>query len=256
MSLEDFKQKFAFKPELAYQIGVEREFFIADKNGCLAPRAESVLAKLQNPLPDAGSFCYELSACQIESQSVPCSDEKSLRAAQLKLNAELDRVLTKLQLQKLYLEFAPADMPLDVFPDPKGRYGKMAKKLPDEILLAALRVIASHFHIGMPDHDTALSVYNRAIKHSAELCRMGDNSSGKRLEAYRQVTDQCDPRPYSSWEDFYEYAKQNSFTDNPRDCWSLIRLTIHGTIEFRNFGVTDSLDDIVAWANYCRSICL
>ncbi len=251
-----FTTKFKFRPDLAFHIGVEREFFVANKQGLIVPEAHRVLERITNPLPDAGSFSYELSACQIESQSLPTDSLDAVWSQQVKLEDELDSALAACDLQRLCQEVAPDDMSLAVYSDPAGRYQRIATEMPREVLQAACQVAGTHFHIGMPSAEIALQVYNRVIAHCDELCHIGDNSNGKRMRLYGIVAPGYRPVAHESWNAFEVYAKQHGFYENPRDCWHMIRLTLHGTIEFRNFGVTESVDDIIKWAYRCRELCL
>jgi gamma-glutamyl:cysteine ligase YbdK (ATP-grasp superfamily) len=107
----------------------------------------------------------------------------------------------------------------------------------------------------MPDHDSALRVYNSVVRESRNLAVLGDSSSGKRLEIYKQVAPDCEPSRYDGWEGFYATAIEKGFDLDPRKCWSLIRISKHGTIEFRMFGATRSLDLVQSWAEKCHALC-
>jgi len=258
MSLQEFKDRFRFNADKAGLVGIEREAFLADRTRTIVPQASSVLALWQKGADNGhyieGEFGYELSACQIESHSGPCRTrelEERLDATERRLNW----VLAACGLQLLHTEVGPDDMPLDVFPDPEGRYARITKGMPRHVLLAACQVIGTHVHVGMPDHETALRVYNRVIPHCDELCAVGDGSSGRRLEIYRHVTPDADPKPYESWEEYYRIAQEKGFAEDPRRFWSLIRISVHGTIEFRMFGATASVSKVVDWADYCHTLC-
>jgi len=260
-TFQDFSDEFRFNPELTLCVGTEREIFVANAAGQIVPMAEEVLKVLHNQnwcvrssIDHIQQFGYELSACQIESRTKPC--ELVALGSELKLlQSTLDSTLNSMGLSSLYCEVAPDDMPLDVFPDPCGRYQEISREMTRDVLLAACQVIGTHFHVGMPDHETALRVYNRVIKSCRRLCELGDGSAGKRLEIYSQVARNPEPQAYATWEDFYKFAVANDFVDDPRDCWSLIRLTRYGTIEFRMFGATDSVDTVLEWAKTCYSLC-
>ena len=252
-TVTEFQQLFRFFPEHAFKFGIEREFFLADREGNIVPRAKSVYEALYAEWGDL--FTYELSACQIESRTEIVTAE-SLLSHLADCEGKLDSVLCTLELQKLYMEVAPENMLLEVYPDPSGRYAALKAAMPKDVLLAACRVAGTHIHIGMPDSATALRVYNRVITHCDSLCQLGDSSSGLRLAIYKKVAPTCHPLPYESWEHFYQVARKEGFAENPRNCWTLIRLTKHGTIEFRMFGVTKSLSLIVTWANTCRELCV
>lgn len=265
MTIEKFRSLFSYDQGRAGAVGVEREILITNPAGEVVPMAHKVLTGLERGIyEDAwngpivhlekGAFGYELSACQIETRVGPCALEE-LNGLLQRRDRELSAAFRHYGLRALHSEVGPADMPLDVYPDPSGRYQQITKNMPREILLAACRVIGTHVHIGMPDHDTALRVYNHVIRHLAELCEMGNGSFGERLAIYKQMAPDYEPKPYASWEEYYQTALAKGFAEDPRKCWTLIRISVHGTIEFRMFGATDSLDRIVGWATRCHQLC-
>lgn len=249
MEISEFTKKFNFHEERKMFVGIERECHLVDENGRIVPMAVKVLENIKDE-----HFGYELSACQLESRTDPVRLEY-LKDALVKNESIARSVLDSLSLCCSHKEVAPFDMPLDVYPDPTGRYQQIVKNMPIEILRAACRVIGTHVHIGMPNHETALKVYNRVIHSTDELVTLGDGSNGERLEIYRVMAPDAVPKRYESWESFYSTACTKGFDQDPRKCWTLIRISVHGTIEFRMFGTTDDLDTIVGWANRCWEIC-
>ncbi len=268
-----FLNQFNYNPALAGYVGVERECFITDDNRSVVPKAKAVLTALDKGIQlrpwhphwamqigafvknRNGAFGYELSACQIETRVGPCELgelPQSLESRQ----RDLDATLAHFGLSALHTEVGPEDMPLDVYPDPTGRYQEIVKALPIEVLRAACRVTATHVHVGMPDHETALRVYNHVIGYYGELCELGNGSFGERLAIYRKMATDYYPQPYASWEAYYESALEKGFAEDPRKCWTLIRISKHGTIEFRMFGATPDRNRIVAWAKRCHAICM
>lgn len=246
-----FMAKFAFRPEGAGLIGTEREGFITDPAGNIVPWAPRILEHL----PDRKSFGYELSACQLEDRVGPV-DIQDLLPAFMANERMLARAEKILGFKRLYIDVAPENMPLDIFPDPTGRYQLITANMPLHILSAACRVAGIHFHVGMPDHTTALRVYNGVIKNCERLCQMGDKSGGKRLAIYQMMAPDYMPQPYESWAHFHEIARAKGFEEDPRKCWCYIRISVHGTIEFRMFGSTDDLKEILAWAKECHKLCI
>lgn len=265
--VQEFMNRFRFNPELAFHVGVERECFITDSNGLIVPEAPRALAHIQSqgwetaPSEKGQDFNlndmvgYELSACQIETRTRPCS-LNGIASELSWQDRELTRSLAELGLSTLHDEVAPESMSLDVYPDPTGRYAEIVKTMPREVLLAACRVIGTHVHVGMPDHKMALHVYNQVIRECDALCELGDNSSGERLQIYRVVAPDATPKHYDTWQEFFETAVVMGFTEDPRKCWTLIRMSGHGTIEFRMFGATASIERIVSWTKYCHDLCL
>lgn len=250
-SFEEFLQQFRFDPGRNLMIGIERECHLKNPEGNIMPLAAKVLAYLglQN-----GHFTYELSACQLEWRIGPCFLPE-LKEKLVQDEVFLKEAEKKIGFRRSFDEVAPEDMPLDVYPDPTGRYQSIVKNLPQHVLLAACQIIATHVHIGMPDHQTAFRVHNSVISRLDELCRLGDHSNGKRLEIYKIMAPKHIPPHYNSWKDFYDLSAKNGFAEDPRSCWHLIRMSIHGTIEFRMFGATADLDEIVSWASFCQELC-
>lgn len=253
-SSDFFSEQFAFDSTKTLFVGVERECFLTDHTGKIIPIADVVLKHLTQAKTHIGNWGYELSACQLESRCGPCTLDKIGLGLQT-LELEVTAAERKIGFLRNHTEVAPTTMPLDIYPDPSGRYQEIAKKMSKDILLAACRIIGTHVHIGMPDHESALRVYNEAVKHTNRLCKLGDKSGGKRMEIYKIVAPNHTPVEYASWQDFHIKAVERGFDSDPRKCWTLIRISKHGTIEFRMFGTTRNIREIIDWAENCHSIC-
>ena len=251
-----FMDLFRFDPAKALSVGVEQECFLTDESGTILPFAPRIIAGLPNREDDSllPRYGYELSACQLEYKIGPCH-VGSVRDHLVKLEEELKVWEKSLGFKRLHSEVGPEDIPLDVYPDPSGRYQEIVKTMPRHVLLAACRVIGTHVHVGMPDLETALSVYNRVAPQCERLCAKGNGSFGERLEIYRTVAPECDPPQYVDWTGFYQTARAKGFDKDPRKCWTLIRISKHGTIEFRMFGATSSVERIASWVKLCHDLC-
>lgn len=255
--MQKFMGLFKFDSSKALFVGVEREYFLTDESGRILPLAPRVLKSLEekNVRSNFGlPYGYELSACQLESRVGPCMVDSLLSKLSLQ-EKELLGMETALGFRRSHVEVGTADMPLDVYPDPLGRYQEIVKMMPRDILLAACRVIGTHIHIGMPNYEVTMRVYNHVVKKCDWLCSRGNGSFGERLEIYRVVAPDCDPKSYQDWNDFHRVAIEKGFDKDPRKCWTLIRISKHGTIEFRMFGATSSLERIVGWAKLCHDLC-
>ncbi len=247
----DFFRQFRFGPEHALNIGIEREMFLVGPDGFFVPAAERVLECLS----DRKRFGYELSACQLENRVGPCSVVE-LPELLAENDREIRSVISGLGLGLSFSEVSSPDMPLDIYPDPEGRYPEIAEKLRnDDRLGPACRIIGTHVHIGMPDLKTAIQVHDGVYSEWERLVRLGDHSDGERMRLYGLVAPEYAPKPYGSVDGFYGAAIAEGFAENPRDCWRIIRISRHGTIEFRMFGVTDDLTEVVGWAEECLRLC-
>lgn len=254
MDTNDFIAKFSFLPETTMNVGVEQECFIADCGGAIVPAALELLQSVRTLNCEPELFGYELSACQLETRTQPVL-VSAIRKELIRVNGHRDALLSQNGYRAHFDEVGPEHMPLDVYPDPSGRYQRITQCISKESLLAACRVIGTHVHIGMPDLETALRVYNHVIKHLDVLCERGNGSFGERLAIYKQMAPDYRPQRYDNMEDYYHYALEHGFADDPRRCWTLIRITIHGTIEFRMFGATHSSSRVASWARICHEVC-
>ena len=247
--MNTFTRNLAFNPEKHLFVGVERECFLT-RDRIIVPIAGEIIPQLDNKR----NFGYELSACQLEIRTDPT------RIGEIKSALKYSQQLLSgyenaFGFKALHQEVAPYEIPLDVYPDPTGRYQEITRDMPIKKLRAACRVAGTHVHIGMGSKELAIRAYNAAIKELSKLAKLGDKSQGERLQIYKIMAPDCKPPHYENWEYFEQYAKNHGFNENPRNCWHLIRISIHGTIEFRVFGATPSVDEIDRWARLCHSIC-
>jgi gamma-glutamyl:cysteine ligase YbdK (ATP-grasp superfamily) len=250
---KSFTERFNFNPEKHLFVGIERECFLT-RDGQIVPIAHEVISRLEGRGTFGRLYGYELSACQLEIRTdpVPLEDfPKLIESSDQRLKAVEDTF----KFEALHTEVAPYNMPLDVYPDPSGRYQEITRNMPIEKLRAACRVAGTHVHIGMGSKEQAIKAYNAAIPYLQTLCSMGDKSNGERLEIYRIMAPNFVPPRYTSWECYERYATEHGFIENPRNCWHLTRISVHGTIEFRMFGATPNIQEINEWVRKCYIIC-
>lgn len=248
MTDASFKNRFRFSESNHLKVGLERECFLT-RQGNIMPIAKEVL----RVLPEDGRFGYELSACQLEERVGPF-DKNAIVDHLLENEQIISEAKNRVSFERLFLDVAPETMPLDVYPDPTGRYASISQNLPRHILVAACRVAAVHVHIGMESAETALMVYNEVIENFESLCEI-NSSDSQRLEIYKVMAPDFKPCPYKDWEEFEVVAKEKGFCEDPRQCWNLIRISQCGTIEFRMFDTTDNLNKIQKWIEKCHQLC-
>lgn len=256
---EKFFAQFAFNQSGAGLVGVEREqFIISPGTKSVVPLALQYLQRIRSLKKSLRhskfSFGYELSACQLESKIGPCQLHKIgdwLRRCE----AFLQQIDMFLALSRADIEVAPEEMPLDIYPDPTGRYQVITQNMPRNVLSAACRVAATHIHVGMPNLLTAIETYNKVIDYTDDLMLCGDSSSGRRMSLYSVMANHYRPEPIASADEFFRQAQLFKYDQDPRKCWTLVRISIHGTLEFRMFGATSSIDRIVEWAARCHRLC-
>ena len=276
VAIDEFMGKFQFDPAKSLFVGVERECFLR-RNGKIAPIAPEVLSYLRANNNGRGNcYGYELSACQLEDRTeMPCGIE-GVRGLFQRNEQDITKAEQDLGFSRIFCGTGPEDMPTDHYP--VERYDRIVAQMPREALLAACRVTGVHVHVGMPDHQTALRVYNQVVRFFPMLCQLGCVYFDGRLENYQMVVDQMSgipvkqsqrinlflkhltngvncPPEYKNWRRFYERAVREGFVFDPRRLWDFIRISVHGTVEFRMFDSTNDLNLMVFWASLCQSLC-
>ena len=155
-------------------------------------------------------------------------------------------------LRLINKEVAESLSPLTIYPDP--RYLEIAGRISKEKLDAASRVTGTHIHIGTKNINQAIAINNFLVPYCETFCRMGDRSNGERLRLYKLMADNWKPFIYQDPEHLFQIASDEGFVENPRNCWKLIRISIHGTVELRMFGSSENIDEILGWISFIKSI--
>lgn len=238
--------RIAYNPALRGHVGVEREYVLCDGDHP-SPRSAHFLAAVND-----AAWTYELSACQVEHRTDPDFELAAVRARLASAQARGERLAESLGLRLRALEVAPADMPIDVYPD--ARYLRIAPSLPPEVISAACRVTGVHLHVGCGSAEEALVAHNALVPHLDRLVALGDHSGGERARLYRMMAPNWRPPVYESAAHFDAVAHAQGFASTLRDCWHLIRVSRHGTVELRMFGMTADVDEIVGWIADVRDV--
>ena len=95
---------------------------------------------------------------------------------------------------------------------------------------------------------------NALVYHNRTWHRLGDHSRGERIRLYQTMATNWRPPIYESSDHFDAVAREQGFAENLRNCWHLIRLSRHGTVELRMFGMTENVDENICWIEAVRDI--
>lgn len=250
--LSTFMSRFAFDPSRAWLVGMESECFITDRAGRIVPRAPDVLRELHAG-KYAEYFSHELSACQVEFKTPPVYPEQLEREIK-RLQDHLFDTLRSMGLRASFTPVAPADMPLDIYPSTRSQ--EIAAEMSPAQLLAACRITARHFHVGMPDHESALRIYNRVRRELTWLEEEGDRSAGARLRIYREATPDWNPPSLANWGELYSLALERGFEEEPRRWWAELRISRHGTLELRTSDASNASQNSVNLARTFHALCV
>lgn len=242
-----FFEQFHFQKDMEGYIGIEREFFLADDQGNIAPESPRFLARIHDP-----AWTYELSACQVEHRTQPARDNSEILRNLLKGTNDGKRTAQDMKCLFLAKEVAPEDMPFITYPDP--RYEDMVERLGIERLRAACRVAGIHVHIGVRDIFHAIRIYNALLSHLDALIALGDHSDGLRIALYKIVAHDWKPKKLDNPADFFHLARAHGFVHDPRNSHQLIRISPHGTVECRMFDMTEHADEILMYVDTVKQI--
>ena len=250
-----------FVPSGRPTFGAEQEFFLVSDTQWPAPMAEAFLARAKL-VSMADIWTYELSACQVEARTGIETDLptliRNMRGSFLggQMIAGRNGFLAPVGCSLVAHSVAPENMPLDVYPDPEGRYQRMAKQVDESVLRAACRVTSVQLHIGgFRNFAALLAGYRRLVMKRQQIEEMTDRSGGERLRLYRSFANNPDPVLYHDQAHFCQVAEAQGWAGKPKDCHGLIRISRYGTIEIRcmdntaNYGELEQhFDQIVRWA--------
>lgn len=241
----------AFGSGEPFTVGVEEELFLVDP---ISGRQANASAAVQERLgPVHGAIERELHACQMElitdvcrSASEAVGQLRGLRRAVLETGAGL-----------LGSGTHPSAIEGEAEITDKERYERIRELLGDA---AVTPVGGLHIHIGMPDAETAIRVFNGLRRHLPLLQALAANSPFRHgrdtgLASAREVTlrgwpRSGVPRAMRDYADFCASAQLLArAADVPDYTWFWWKMRPHprlGTVEVRALDAQSSLEDTAA----------
>jgi len=239
--------------------GIERERFIVDlRNDKIIPGIGRLLTSVWDKVQGNGCstdlFGYELFAGQVEDRTPPCDSLEALRKALVANDNILNEAVSQFGWGFDFSEFAEEWRIRELAVNPfNERHKRIWASISPERRLAASRVAAIHVHIaiGKKLAAQALGLCDRETVN--RLIKLGDHSQGKRIEAYR-IMSQSDgiPPKFSSRVELMRYIQQHG---GERNVWDLARYKPStGTIEFRMFGTTGDIQEIIGYVEACLQV--
>lgn len=252
------------------QVGVEVELFLVNpETGLPTPMAPEFLLTVEKHFPTFRNFFeLELTATQVELITPPCESLFHLEQVLKLLFWVAEQVAVKLEVE-LEGWGAWKEKILPVVSS-KPRYLEVAAKMVGggnyEVLEACARVTGVHVHLECFSWDELLAAHNGTVAHLDQLLRAAANVPGgeKRLDLFEsQIMPWvgADPNPprYHCPHEVFNHAVENGWEEDFSDNWSWGRPTTYGTYEFRMFGGTKDLGQILRWvrlASRLSGLCL
>jgi carboxylate-amine ligase len=238
----------AFGSGDAFSVGVEEELFLVDPvSGRQANSAEAVQERLGRV---AGTVERELHACQVELITDICHSGGEAVGAL----GDMRRAVLATGAGLLASGTHPTAMEGDAEITDRERYELIRNSLGDAV---ATPVAGLHVHIGMPDAETAIRVFNGLRRHMPLLQALAANSPYRHgrdtgLASAREVTIRGWPRSGvpRAMHDFADFCATAELlaraADVPDYTWFWWKLRPHprlGTVELRGLDVQTSLAD-------------
>ena len=234
-----------------FTLGVEEELFLVDPvTGHQTNSSTEVLARAESA---AGTIERELHACQVELiTKVHASAGEAARAL-----GELRGAVVATGAGILGSGTHPSANEGDAEITDKERYERIHDLLGDA---AVTPVSGLHVHVGMPDPETAIRVFNGLRDHLPLLHALSANSPFRHardtgLASARDMTLRSwprsgVPRAFSDFSDFREMSDAVSRAAGVPDyTWFWWKVRPHprlGTVEIRSMDAQTSVDDVAA----------
>jgi gamma-glutamyl:cysteine ligase YbdK (ATP-grasp superfamily) len=239
-------------------IGIERERFITNTQGIVVPAIGTLLPMVYHIAREYGvsksRFSYELFAGQIEDRTPPSLNAEETKAALLENERCLQDAAKILGLGFDHSEFVETELvkAFDVNPFDE-RHGQIWRTIPNERRVAASVVAAVHVHVSATGQE-AVQIINRCRGDVVDrLVSIGDHSNRRRIDAYRAMAETDGVPPI-----FENHSAMMAYIDSKggeKNVWDLVRYKPStGTVEFRMFGATPSVDEILGYLVACQNV--
>jgi glutamate---cysteine ligase / carboxylate-amine ligase len=237
-------------PRSEFTVGVEEELHLVDpETNRLRPIAADVLDALNIPEGSAGHEAY---AAQIELRTTPCATAQDARE-QL---AGARRAAAAAGATLMGAGLHPTDTWGDTALVDDPRYREVADDMRD--IFARTPEAALHVHVGMPDVETAIHVFNGLRRHLPLLIALGANSpwwfnhdsglASARWALVRSYPGRGVPPEFIDWAHYVEHIAQVGMGGGPPDYtlvwWDIRPHPRLGTVEIRELDAQSSLESV------------
>lgn len=239
-------------------IGIERERFIVNSKGKIVPSIGTLLPRIRERAAkreiDPELFTYELFAGQIEDRIPPCKNKAEVTLALVRNDAVMTEAADELALAFDYSEMADANR-IDRFEvNPfNERHAHIWSAISKERRIAASQVAAIHVHLAALPHE-AVSVLNKCREDVVQrLIALGDHSGLRRIRAYQAMAEVSGVPPiFTSFDEIMNYIDSKG---GEKNVWDLVRYKPSTkTVEFRMFGTTPNIDEILGYIDACCAV--
>lgn len=241
-----------------FTIGIEEEFQIVDANGELRAHIDAVMEQATPSLGEAVK--PEMLQSVVEVGTKICADVSEAREEIVRLRGSLIEILGRSGLRLVSAGTHPFSKWEDQLVTEKDRYKVLEAEMQD--VVRELLIFGLHVHVGIPDRDLRIDVFNEAryiLPHLLCLSTSSPFWMGRDtgLKSYRSVLWSRFPRTgippnFESWDEFQNFidllVKTNSIEDGSKVWWDLRPHHLYPTIEFRVCDAATRVDETICIA--------
>jgi carboxylate-amine ligase len=255
----------AWRPSEAYTVGIEEEIMLLDPDGWrLTQRADEVLSVAGEDL--AGHCAAETHEAALELKTDPHLTVRDAIAELRDLRALLTRHLAGLGLAAASAGTHPGPVDEDTKVSPSSRYQVIHQTMRG--LARREPTFALHVHVGVPDADSAIRLFNQLRVHLPMLLALSASSPFHRgratgLASNRTILFQGFPRTgvprqfdsYADWVSTVDLLVRSGAIPEPTFLWWDVRPQPRlGTVEVRVMDAQPRLGATAALTALVQSI--
>jgi carboxylate-amine ligase len=244
--------------EPALTIGIEEEFQIVDGQGELRAHIDAIVEAAGPSLSE--TIKPEMVQSVVEVGTKICADVAEARAEIVRLRSTLVDILARSGLRLASAGTHPFSRWQDQLVTEKDRYKQLEEEMQD--VVRELLIFGLHVHIGIPDRDLRIDVFNEARYILPHLLCLSTSSPfwlGRNtgLKSYRSVLWSRFPRTgippnfesAAEFENFVELlVKTNTIADGSKVWWDLRPHHLYPTLEFRVCDAATRVDETICLA--------
>lgn len=247
-------------------IGIEEEFQIVDAEGELRAHIDEVTAAAgQRPALGPEDVKPEMLQSVVEVGTRVCPDIGVAREEIVRLRGSLAEILEQSGLRLAAAGTHPfSDWKQQLITD-KERYKVLEEEMQD--VVRELLIFGLHVHVGIPDPQLRMDVFNEARYFLPHLLCLSTSSPfwlgrDTGLKSYRSVLWSRFPRTgippgFDLWEDFQAYlsllVKTGSVPDGSKIWWDLRPHHVYPTLEFRVCDAATRVEEVLCLAAIIQS---
>ena len=248
-----------------FTLGIEEEFQLVDRH--TGQLSSHILTMLEKGVALFGDkIKAEMLQSTVEIVTDVCPNILTARLELQHLRAKLLQLAGQEGLTLISAGTHPTGSWTEQLSMPNERYLELEEELQD--VARSILIFGLHVHVGVENHDIAMSLINSLRNWLPQLLALSTNSPfwcGRftGIKSYRSVVWRPFPRSgvpefYSSWADFDAYVQSlitAGVIDNGKKIWWDIRPhPFFDTVEFRIFDMPATMEDTLALTALCQAL--